>query len=143
MKANRGQVEKALRDGGSQHRLLLLHGPDESGSRGLLRLIVDALGPEAERIDLTGADLRSDPARLGDEAASISLFGGARYILVTAAGDECLAAVEALLEAPQAGNPVILLAGGLRPTPRSHRAPPCPCPRRPAGSGRARCGAGG
>ena len=116
MKANRGQVEKALRDGGSQHRFLLLHGPDESGSRGLIKLIVEALGPEAERVDLTGAELRSDPARLGDEAASISLFGGARYILVTGVGDESLAAVEALLEAPQAGNPVILLAGGLRPT---------------------------
>ena len=47
--------------------------------------------PEAERIDLGGADLRGDPARLADEAASISMFGGARWILVEPAGDESLA----------------------------------------------------
>jgi DNA polymerase-3 subunit delta len=118
VKANRPQVEKALRAGGSQHRFFLLHGPDESGSRGLLKLIAETLGPEAERIDLNGAVLRGDPARLADEAASISLFGGGRYIVVESAGDESVAAVEALLEAPQAGNPVILIAGGLRPTSR-------------------------
>lgn len=118
MKANRGQVEKALRAGGSQHRFFLLHGPDESGSRGLLKLIGEALGPDSERIDLSGAELRADPARLADEAASIPLFGGARYIAVEAAGDESVAAVEALLEAPRAGNPVIIVAGALRPTSR-------------------------
>ena len=118
MKANRPQVEKALRAGGTQHRFFLLHGPDESGSRGLLKLIAEALGAEAERIDLGGAELRGDPARLADEAASIPLFGGARYIVVEGAGDESVAAVEALLEAPKAGNPVLLVAGGLRPTSR-------------------------
>ena len=118
MKANRAQVEKALKTGGTQHRFFLLHGPDDSGSRGLLKLIAVALGAEAERIDLSGADLRGDPARLADEAASIPLFGGARYIVVEGAGDESVAAVEALLEAPQAGNPVLLIAGGLRPTSR-------------------------
>jgi DNA polymerase-3 subunit delta len=118
VKANRAQVEKALRAGGTQHRFYLLHGPDESGSRGLLKLIAEALGPEAERIDLSGASLRGDPARLADEAASIALFGGARYVVVESAGDESVAAVEALLEAPQAGNPVLRVAGGLRATSR-------------------------
>jgi DNA polymerase-3 subunit delta len=32
------------------------------------------------------AELRSDPARLADEAASMSLFGEARYVLVEPAG---------------------------------------------------------
>jgi DNA polymerase-3 subunit delta len=118
VKANRAQIEKALKTGGSQHRFFLLHGPDDSGSRGLLKLIGEALGAEAERIDLSGSDLRGDPARLADEAASIPLFGGARYIVIESAGEESVAAVEALLEAPQAGNPVFLLAGGLRPTSR-------------------------
>ena len=48
-------------------------------------------GADAERIDLSGAELKADPARLADEAASISLFGGARYILVEPAGDEIIA----------------------------------------------------
>jgi DNA polymerase-3 subunit delta len=117
VKANRGQVENALRSGASEYRLILLHGPDESGSRGLLKLVAESLGPEAERIDLSGTDLRSDPARLADEAASISLFGGRRYIVVEG-GDEATAAVEALIEAPAAGNPVVFIAGALKPASR-------------------------
>ena len=115
MKANRAQIAGAFKDP-SAHRFFLLYGPDEAGSRALARLLGQGAGEGAERIDLTGAELRGDPARLADEAASISLFGGARYILVDPAGDECVPAVEALLEAPAAGNPVALLAGGLKPT---------------------------
>src|SRR3546814_7819384 len=72
------------------------------------------MGPDAERIDLDGAALKIDPARLADEAASISLFGGARWIRVTLAGDEALPAIEGLLQAAQAGNPVIAIGGTLR-----------------------------
>jgi DNA polymerase-3 subunit delta len=60
--------------------------------------------------------LKSDPARLADEAASISMFGSARWILVEPAGDETLDAVTALLDAPAAGNPVALIAGALKAT---------------------------
>jgi DNA polymerase-3 subunit delta len=114
VKANRAQVERALRNPGD-HRFFLLYGPDDSGSRALAKLLANGLGTEAERVELTGAELRGDPARLADEAASMSLFGGARYVLVDPAGDECLAAVEALLEVHAAGNPVVLLAGALKP----------------------------
>jgi DNA polymerase-3 subunit delta len=117
VKANRAQIERALR-APADIRLFLLHGPDESGSRALARLLADGLGDEAERVELSGAELKADPARLTDEAASISLFGGARYVLVDPAGEESLPAIEALLEAPAAGNPVLLLAGGLRPASR-------------------------
>ena len=118
MKAKAPQIESALRAGGREHRLFLLYGPDEAGSRGLVRLLGEALGPDAERIELSGAELRADPARLSDEAASISLFGGARYIVVTATGDEIIPAVEGLLAAPAAGNPVLVIAGALRSTSR-------------------------
>jgi DNA polymerase-3 subunit delta len=111
VKANRGQIERALKAAAAV-RAFLLYGPDDSGSRALARL---AAAEGAERVDLSGAELRGDPARLADEAASISLFGGARYIVVDPAGDESLAAVEALLEAPAAGNPVVLVAGALKP----------------------------
>jgi DNA polymerase-3 subunit delta len=114
VRANRGQVEKALKAPAAT-RFFLLHGPDDSGSRALARLLGAAMGAGAERIDFTGSDLKGDPARLADEAASISMFGGARWILVDPAGDETVPAVEALQEAPAAGNPVILLAGGLKP----------------------------
>jgi DNA polymerase III subunit delta len=107
-------MERALRNP-SAYRFFLLYGPDEAGSLSLVRAAAAGAGAEAERVELTGAELKADPARLADEAASLSLFGGARYIVVQPAGDECLAAVEALLEAPAAGNPVLLVAGALKP----------------------------
>lgn len=114
MKANRGQIERALDIAASDYRLFLLHGPDEASSRELAGRVANSLGADAERIDLPGPALKADPARLTDEAAAISLFGGRRHIRVEPAGDEILDAVDALLEAPSAGNPVVVVAGVLR-----------------------------
>ena len=103
------------------------------------------MGDDAERIDLSGAELKADPARLADEAAAISMFGGARWILVEQAGDEILPALEALIEAPAAGNPVAIVAGALktaleaaqagawRRRRRSLSFPMCPTPGKPTG----------
>ena len=118
MKANRAQVERALAAPPEDLRFFLFHGPDEAGSRALARSLAGALPADAERIDLSGAELKADPARLADEAASIGLFGGARYVIVEASGDEVAAAAEALLEAPAAGNPVAIIAGALKPSSR-------------------------
>lgn len=115
MKATRPQLDKALRNPAAT-RLFLLHGPDEAGSQALARGVGAVLGAEAERISLTGSELKADPARLADEAASLSMFGSARWILVSPAGDETLDAVSALLDAPAAGNPVVLVAGALKPS---------------------------
>lgn len=117
MKASKAQIDKALAAPG-EIRFFLLHGPDESGSRALVKALAAAMGEGAERIDLNGAELKADPARLADEAASISMFGDKRWILVEPAGDEATEAAEALLEAPAAGNPVVLVAGALKPASR-------------------------
>jgi DNA polymerase-3 subunit delta len=117
VKANRAQLEKALK-APSEPRFFLFYGPDESGSRFFIPALAAGAGAEAERVELTGTELRADPARLADEAASLSLFGGARYILVEPAGDEVLPAVEALMGAPTAGNPVAIMAGALKATSR-------------------------
>ncbi len=114
MKANKGQVERAFDAGGEGFRVFLLYGPDESGSHALLQRLVRALGPDAEKIELDGATLKVDPARLADEAASFSLFGEKRFIVATLSGDEALASVDALLEADTDGNPVVILAGALK-----------------------------
>ena len=76
MKATRAQLDKALA-APANVRLFLFHGPDDAGSRALAKRLAAAAGADAERIDLAGSDLKSDPARLADEAASISMFGGA------------------------------------------------------------------
>lgn len=107
------QLNRALGEAPNT-RLFLFYGPDESGSRNLLGKVAAAVGAEAERVELNAADLKNDPARLTDEAAAISMFGGPRYILIDRAGDEILPAVTALLEAEVAGNPVVILAGDLK-----------------------------
>ncbi|MBA3896086.1 MAG: DNA polymerase III subunit delta [Sphingomonadaceae bacterium] len=114
MKANEAQVARAL-DAPGATRLFLLHGPDDAGSRALAARLERAMGPDVERIDLDGAALKEDPARLPDEAAAISLFGTKRHIRV-AGGDECADAIAALLDAGVDGDPVVMIAGVLKPS---------------------------
>lgn len=116
MKATEARLKAALDKPPADIRLYLLFGPDEAGALALAERLPRALGPEAERVDLDGATLRGDPARLADEAASLSLFGTARHIRVAPAGDESLAAVTALLEAERVGNPVVMIAPALKAT---------------------------
>ena len=116
MKANANEIARALDATNGPVRFFLLYGPDEAGSAALARRLERAMGQEAERIDLEGSTLKADPARLVDEAASISLFGGRRWIRIQPAGDEITAAVASLLEADVAGNPVVALAGALKPS---------------------------
>ncbi len=116
MKVGADQIRRALGKPAPDIRLYLLHGPDEAGADDLARLLATSLGAGAERVDMDGAMLKSDPARLVDEAAAASLFGDIRHIRVTGAGEESLIAFQALLEAPRAGNPVVAIAPTVRTT---------------------------
>lgn len=116
MKANANEIARALDAANGPVRFFLLYGPDEAGSAALARRLERAMGQGAERIDLDGSTLKADPARLVDEAASISLFGERRWIRIQPAGDEIASAVASLLEADVAGNPVVALAGALKPS---------------------------
>lgn len=118
MKATEARLLAALDRPPADIRLYLLHGPDESTAQAHAARLGRALGAEAERIDLEPSTLRADPARLSDEAAAISLFGGARYVRVSNAGDESAEAAEALLLAEQAGNPVVMVAPSVKATSR-------------------------
>ncbi len=99
-------------------RLYLLIGPDTSGARALADLFIKSMPSDAERIDLGAGQLKQDPALLADEAASISLFGGARYIVIPMgdSGEDVVAAVESLLVSAVPGNPVLLVGGNIRLT---------------------------
>lgn len=118
MKASKAEIERALDRPTDAIRCILLYGPDEAGARALADRLAKAMGADAERIDFDGPVLARDSALLADEAASTSLFGGARFIRVRANGDEVADAVEALLEAARAGNPVVVIAGALKPSSR-------------------------
>lgn len=116
MKATEARLTAALDRPPADVRLFLLHGPDEAVAQAFVARLAKAMGAEAERVDLDGATLRTDPARLVDEAAALSLFGGARFVRVSAAGEESGEAVAALLAADRAGNPVVMLAPTVKAT---------------------------
>jgi DNA polymerase III subunit delta len=97
-------------------RLFLVFGQDESAIADIAAQLASALGPEAERIDLDSDKIRNDPALLADEANSLSLFGGTRYIRLTVRREEGQAAFENLLEGDADGAPVIAIAGNLTKT---------------------------
>lgn len=103
-------------------RLFLIFGQDESSISDIASKMSVAVGPDAERIDLGSDQIRKDPAILADEAGAIGLFGDRRYIRLHIAREEGLAAIENLLSAQQAGNPVIATAGDLKKTSKIRKA---------------------
>jgi DNA polymerase III subunit delta len=91
-------------------KLFFFCGPDEAGAQDAADQIVALLPDPGERIELSGAEVKRDPVRLGDEARSISLFGDARHIWLRAAGDEVYDAVQTLIEGTGDACPVIIVA---------------------------------
>jgi DNA polymerase-3 subunit delta len=114
MKPAEAALRRALDSADPNIRLYLLYGPDEAASRALAARLGTALGADAGRIDLTAQMLKGDPARLADEAASISMFGGRNWIRIEPVTDDAYDAIVALLEAPATGNPVAAIGGALR-----------------------------
>lgn len=85
-------------------------GTDEAGAQDAAFTIASLLPDAGERIEFTGAELKKDPVRLGDEARSTSLFGDSRHIWVRASGDEVAEAVDILLSGEAEPCPVIIVA---------------------------------
>lgn len=110
MKGNAAQLAQPRRD----VRLYLLHGPDEAGATHLARRLVGAMSKDVERVTIDVATLRKEPARLADEAASLSLFGAARVIQIAPVGEEAAAAFTLLLAMPRAEHPVIAIAPSVK-----------------------------
>lgn len=113
MKTAKGSAGAALDRPEPSTRFYLFHGADEAGSRALGERLLAGLG-KAEKFAIAGGTLKGDPAVLADEAGAMALFGGPRALWVEPAGDEILAAVEALLDAPAVESPTIAIAGALR-----------------------------
>ena len=103
----KGQAARFAREA----QVFFFCGPDEAGVHDAAMQIVALLPDAGERVELSGADLRRDPVRLGDEARSSSLFGDKRHIWVRASGDEAHDAVETLLSGSGEACPVLIVAG--------------------------------
>jgi DNA polymerase-3 subunit delta len=114
VKATRQSVARLVEQPNPGTRFYLLHGPDDAQSRALGGRLVEALG--ASRFLVSGGTIKGDPAALADEAGAMSLFGGVRVVWIEPAGEEIVAGVEALLEAPAPESPVIAISGALRKT---------------------------
>lgn len=111
MKAVNGNIGRAVDEPDPKVRFYLFHGTDEAQSSALGDRLAAAL--KASKTSIAAGVLRSDPALLADEAGAIDMFGGARVIWVQPAGEDIVAAVEALLDAPGSESPVVAIAGRL------------------------------
>lgn len=112
MKATQRDFAGMAPQAAASARIFFFCGPDEAGAQDAAARILSLLDEPGERVELSGADLRRDPVRLGDEARSISLFGDRRHIWVRAQGDEAHDAVENLLSGEGDPCPVLVVATG-------------------------------
>lgn len=87
---------------------ILVYGPD----LGLVRERADAIARQVcsdfkdpfNYIELTDADLKSDPSRLADEAAALSMMGGERVVRIRTAGEAAAAAAKLVIDGLDAGR---------------------------------------
>nr|WP_166177965.1 DNA polymerase III subunit delta [Altererythrobacter segetis] len=115
MKATQKDFRQVAPRAARECRIFFFCGPDEAGAAAAATAIAALLPDAGERLELSGGELRPDPARLGDESRSGSLFGDARHIYVRANGDDVQDAVRLLLETIDAGDgdgacPVLIVA---------------------------------
>lgn len=94
MKATQRDYAQAARKAGKGLRICFFCGADEAGASAAVQKVIATLDDPGERLELTGADLKSDPVRLVDEARSTSLFGDARHIVARVSGEEAYTALQ-------------------------------------------------
>jgi DNA polymerase-3 subunit delta len=96
----------------------LVYGPDVGAVRerasAIVRAVAGSLDDPFAVVRMSEDVLGSDPARLADEAASLSLMGGRRVVWVTDAGAAFLKTVSPLLAHPRPGNLIVAEAGALQ-----------------------------
>jgi DNA polymerase-3 subunit delta len=112
-----GRVDGFVRAPDAKVRAVLVYGPDTGAVRERAKaLVAGAAGDAADPFrvaELTGANLREDPARLADEAGALSLMGGRRSVWVREATDGSAALFESLLENFPGDSLVVVEAGEL------------------------------
>ncbi len=117
MKITAGGVAGFIKQPDPACRAVLVYGPD----RGLVREraaalaagVLDDPGDPFRSAELTADEIKSDPARLGDEAGALSFTGGRRVVRVVGAGDGLAEIFERFLDAPPGDALVVVEAGAL------------------------------
>ena len=117
MKGDKTAIAAARRKLAPGLRLVLLYGPDTAASRDLAHGIAAQFANAADPLaisQIAATTLASDPAALAAAASEVSMFGSGSLVRVDDAGEDALAAIEALLALPPGGNPVLMTAGTLK-----------------------------
>ncbi len=98
---------------------VLVYGPDAGLVREriefMLRTVVDDPTDPFRISELSDGDLKQDPARLADEAASIAMLGGRRVVRIRGAADGTAKTFESFLSDPAGDALVLVEAGELGP----------------------------
>lgn len=115
MKISPREADPFCRQPNPKIRAVLVYGPDGGLIRermsALLRSVVEDVNDPFRISDITDADLKSDPARLADEAAAISMLGGRRVVRLRGAGDASAKVLDGFLSNP-VGDALIIVEGG-------------------------------
>mgnify|MGYP000001980691 FL=1 len=98
---------------------VLVYGPDTGLVREriktMMKTVVDDLADPFRIAELSDSDLKRDPARRSDEAASIAMLGGRRVVRVRGAADGLSKTFESFLGSPAGDALVLVEAGDLGP----------------------------
>ena len=117
MKLSANQAERFLRTPDPNIHAVLVYGPDVGLVReragAVARAVVAELSDPFRVSDLSARQLEEDPARLADEAASLTLTGGRRVVRIGDAGDGLTALMKGFLADPAGDALVVLQAGDL------------------------------
>ncbi|WP_332060014.1 DNA polymerase III subunit delta [Bartonella sp. CB74] len=114
------EVDRFLTRFSRSFPIVLIYGPD----RGLvcervqrfIKLVQVAVEDPFATVRLDAAEIDKDPARLGDEARTLSLFGGDRLIWISNGANQknFLAALKLLIKEPPETSFVLIEAGDLK-----------------------------
>jgi len=122
VKITGAKVEAFLRAPDPAMRAILVFGPDEGLVREravrLAKLAVDDLNDPFRVVEITGTDLKADPARLADEAAAMAFGGGSRAVRIRQASDQCAPACQSFLALDTPVDAMVVIEAGDLP-PRS------------------------
>ena len=91
MKLDRRQIDDFLKNPGDKTAAVLVFGPDEGLVRERVNMLVKAAAGSSDDpfrvVELDADVIRSDPARLMDEAGAISMLGGRRAVRINGITD--------------------------------------------------------
>jgi DNA polymerase-3 subunit delta len=100
--------------------IALVYGPDaglvQERAEKLLKTVTPDLTDPFNTVDISETVLLADPARLADEAASMSMMGGRRSVRVRGAGNDLAELFEGFLDDPKGDALVVIEAGDLAKT---------------------------